>query len=172
MGYFMESSFQPLVVLARRPVPNQNKGIEIKINKGEAQDKSGQIVKFIDKRNNNNISRQKVLESLKNNLKVRNELLVPNKKNYNEDKRPIVTNRKIVIPQNNFQEIADVDEVVEETKDEVVEEAKEESVEEIKQKPAEEEKEEVAEEEKEEVVEETKEEVVEETKEEAVEEEE
>merc|ERR1711991_92967 len=91
-------------------------------------------------------------------------LLVPNKKNYNEDKRPIVTNRKIVIPQNNFQEIADVDEVVEETKDEVVEEAKEESVEEIKQKPAEEEKEEVAEEEKEEVVEETKEEVVEETK--------
>ena len=49
----MESSFQPLVVLARRPVPNQNKGIEININKGEAQDKSGQIVKFIDKRNNN-----------------------------------------------------------------------------------------------------------------------
>ena len=177
----MESSFQPLVVLARRPVPNQNKGIEIKINKGEAQDKSGQIVKFIDKRNNNNISRQKVLENLKNNLKVRNELLVPNKKNYNEDKRPIVTNRKIVIPQNNFQEIADVDDIaepvqeekeesVEETKEEAIEETKGESVEETKEEAVEETKKESVEETKEESAEEAKEESVEETKEEAVEE--
>ena len=30
----MESSFQPLVVLARRPVPNQNKGIEIRMIMG------------------------------------------------------------------------------------------------------------------------------------------
>ena len=119
----MESSFQPLVVLATRPNPTQNMGVEIKMNKEEQID-NDQKFQIIDRRKNNKIVRRDILENLKKNLKIRNELLVPEQKVYKEDKGPIITNKKIVIPKENFDPISDIEEI-EEDKEEQIEEEKE-----------------------------------------------
>lgn len=164
----METLIQPLVKLAARPTPAENTGFKIKINKKleDEGDKEKPKMNIIDRRNKGNVDRKRILENLKRPVGIKNELIVPEENQYREEKGPKITSRKIVIPNDNFEEVKEPEpEEAEEEKEEEIDEIvkplkKTKQIEEIKEP---EEKEEAREETKE--PEEEKEEPEDETKE-------
>ena len=124
----METLIQPLVKLAARPTPAENTGFKIKINKKleDEGDKEKPKMNIIDRRNKGNVDRKRILENLKRPVGIKNELIVPEENQYREEKGPKITSRKIVIPNDNFEEVKEP-----EPEPEEAEEEKEEAIDEI-----------------------------------------